>query len=917
MKKCFKYRDKEEYFNEIKILNEKIQEINEYKNENNFLIEYDKYFQEQSQSDINFRKMKNISLFNQNLTDIILNDFLTKISNDLTNFNEISIMTKKIKELSLAKNQIKEINLSKIFNLFPNLEKLDLSLNNISSILIENEKNKNSEFPPLKILDLSFNNISNLNIISKLKDILKCEKIYYYGNPILNEKEKKTKEIKNLQKNSNKKNLLFLEYINYSFTKEINDFSDLIYFRTTKKGDYYRNYKNNILFLNNKNLYSIPKLKDNDEDINYNYPEENNKNDYNIIFLNSNKIKELNNLYNLNNLYELYLQNNKIQLLSFLPLTLKKLDLSLNYISDLNEIEKNQSLEWINLDFNNIYNITSLLSLNRLKELYCSNNLIESISEDDYLKLKNLTQLEIFDFTINSITFSSEDFRMKIIFNCPNLIKLNKKIVSEKERKEANELLNGKLTIEVLEKRVKENYESTNITIDLNQLIELDLSRLNLRDEAFLFDKKKYPNLKRLNISKNYFTTLEIFGPLPELAELNLSSNFLYELFPKKYCKNFKIRFNFANLKILDLSSNKLADIIGIINFSKLKKLNLKDNYISKIDSIDKLNDLNYINISNNKLRSCEKSNLGILPSIKTILCDNNFLKSINCFEKFGSLENLSFNTNKITDLSCLDKLTQLKKLNRLSLINNPITHIENYRKIIIFYFQGLKCLDNKEIIPPEKTLFSKNTNENNKQIFMNSNSNLNMHSKKDEMVKLYDTFSQGNKYLKMKSNKNESSKNLDYSIKGNKLFAHPKSARKFVYNFDGIKSPKRSLGNFGSHLDLNIKILQSKKDKDFNRFSFLSKRRGTKKNMIPALKLSDSKKYDEIIFLNKNKYNNKYKNKMERPFSGHNRSNFIKTKPITSNRNDYFSIVMNSFGNDDFTPLVTLKNFNIKKINF
>lgn len=55
----------------------------------------------------------------------------------------------------------------------------------------------------------------------------------------------------------------------------------------------------------------------------------------------------------------------------------------------------------------------------------------------------------------------------------------------------------------------------------------------------------------------------------------------------------------------------------------------------------------------------------------------------------------------------------------------------------------------------------------------------------------------------------------------------------------------------------------------------------------------------------------------MERPFSGHNRSNFIKTKPITSNRNDYFSIVMNSFGNDDFTPLVTLKNFNIKKINF
>ena len=261
LKKCFKYRDKEEYFNEIKILNEKIEEINEYKSENNFLNKYDKYIQEQSQDDINFRKQKTINLFNLNITDIAFNEFLSNISNDLTKFKEISIMTKKIKELSLAKNQLKEINLSKIFDLFPNLEKLDLSLNNISSILIENEKNKNSEFPSLKILDLSFNNISNINIISKLKDVSKCDKIFFYGNPILNDKAKKSNEIKNMKKNINIKNLLFSEYINYSFTKEIKDFNDFIYFRTTKKGDYYRNFKNNILFLNNKNLNSIPKLK--------------------------------------------------------------------------------------------------------------------------------------------------------------------------------------------------------------------------------------------------------------------------------------------------------------------------------------------------------------------------------------------------------------------------------------------------------------------------------------------------------------------------------------------------------------------------------------------------------------------------------------------------------------------------------
>ena len=98
-------------------------------------------------------------------------------------------------------------------------------------------------------------------------------------------------------------------------------------------------------------------------------------------------------------------------------------------------------------------------------------------------------------------------------------------------------------------------------------------------------------------------------------------------------------------------------------------------------------------------MKSYDKSNLGFLPALKILLYDNNFFKSINCFEKFISLEQLSFNSNKINDMSCLDKLTQLKKLKKLYLINNPITRIENYRKLMILHFQKLKILDNKEII--------------------------------------------------------------------------------------------------------------------------------------------------------------------------------------------------------------------------
>ena len=446
LKKCFKYNDKEEYFNEIKILNEKIEEINEYKNDNKFFINYDKYIQDKTQSDINFRKIKKIKLFNQDISDIIFNNLLKKISNDITKFSEISIMSIKCQVLSLAKNQLMEINLSKIFDTFPNLIKLDLSLNHITSTsisFIEDDIN-NNKFSSLKILNISFNNINELDIINKLKNDLKCDEILFYGNPLITKNNSKEDCIYN--KNTDKKSFLFSQNLKYSFTSEINDFNNLLYFQKGTKLDSHRNYKDIILYLNNRDLTQIPNIN-----------EENNSTDYNIIYLNNNKIQEIKNLSNFNNLFELYLQNNKIRMINFLPLSLKKLDLSFNYISNLDELYKNVNLEYINLEFNNIDSISPLLGLNRLKEIYCANNLIEALTEDDYLKLKNLKFLEILDLSRNNIIFSNDNYKMKIIFNCESLVKLNKKIVNEKDRKEANDLFNNLFRIESMEKKLKTN----------------------------------------------------------------------------------------------------------------------------------------------------------------------------------------------------------------------------------------------------------------------------------------------------------------------------------------------------------------------------------------------------------------------------------------------------------------------------
>ena len=144
------------------------------------------------------------------------------------------------------------------------------------------------------------------------------------------------------------------------------------------------------------------------------------------------------------------------------------------------------------------------------------------------------------------------------------------------------------------------------------------------------------------------------------------------------------------------------------------------------------------------------------------------------------------------------------------------------------------------------------------------------------------------------------------------RLFPFYDKDKKSNYDYEIHKTPKRV--NHDSRLELNINILQSKNDKDFNRFLFLSRDSNEKKNVIPALKLSKSKKYDEIILFNK--YKNK--RKLKRPFSSTNTRNLInKTSKIIGKRNDHFSIVLNSFGNNNYTPLVTLKNFNVKKIDF
>jgi len=58
---------------------------------------------------------------------------------------------------------------------------------------------------------------------------------------------------------------------------------------------------------------------------------------------------------------------------------------------------------------------------------------------------------------------------------------------------------------------------------------------------------------------------------------------------------------------------------------------------------------------------------------------------------------------NKITELSELDKLTNLKKLERLVLTNNYVTETPNYRLYAIHKIPSLRILDFEKVQKQER----------------------------------------------------------------------------------------------------------------------------------------------------------------------------------------------------------------------
>ena len=738
LKKCYKYDSLKEFKDEIDKITQQINEVlsfnvtkTEKKKMNDILNDKDKL------SEIKF-----LNLCNNELSNSEFQEYINQLQEFIEIDSKILSFTKRLEILILSNNNIESVNLSLINELFPNLKEIDLSHNNINTIKYESKQPSNNVVK----FDISFNNINDFTyIILILKQFNSLNTFIFFGNPfdkyceenfaqnnllnhnltkemkmnIINEFDKYFKNknsIKNplsiTQNTSNIKretlNFLYI-YEQFSFCDKYKNFSENPYFREK----IYQNISLKTVNLTRKKLLSIPTIQ--------------NGRNTQVLILNLNKIQKINNLNQMPNLLELYLQNNKISKIENLPKNLLKLDLSYNELKSLDDLSKAYNLEWLNIDCNLIEKLDEVIGLSNLIEFYCSGNKINNIKE--CYKLSKLKKLEIIDLFDNDVCNNNEEIRINMINNCPNLRIFNRILIDKNEKSKTKDLFAGKLTNNILEKRLGSGNSTKNI-------IDLDLSGLKLKEQICLFSKENYPNLRTLNLSKNNFKSFNIFGMLPNLKELNLDfNNFVEAISKKDKIINGKGIMGLPNLEKLEMSNNQLINLNGIQYFKNLKTLILRDNNFSKIESLHHMNELNYLDVSHNKIDNVDKVCLGELPFLQMFICDDNIIKNINGLTKFESIKFLSCQNNKINDINCLDRLSCLKKLKEILLKGNPISKDYYYRENLIQLIPNLIKIDGRTIIEEER-----------------ENSKINLNERKSNFNNLY--FKQNNLINKVLTNK-------------------------------------------------------------------------------------------------------------------------------------------------------------------
>ena len=294
---------------------------------------------------------------------------------------------------------------------------------------------------------------------------------------------------------------------------------------------------------------------------------------------------------------------------------LKKLDLSSNQISKIENLDKISTLNSLKLSSNQISKIENLDKFPNLSSLNLSNNQIS--------KIENLDKIS----TLNSLKLSSN--QISKIENLDRISNLNSLDLSYNEISKI-ENLNNLCNLESID------------------LIQNKLKRIENLD--------KVPNLNSLKLSNNQISKIENLDKTPNLNSLDLSYNEISKI------ENLNNLYNLESIDLIENKLKKIENLENLENLNKLNHLNLAVNQISKIENLENLKNLEFINFYKNQIVKIE--NLNKLKEIKFLSFDDNQISKIENLSSLLNLTSLWFSNNKISKIENLNGLNALKKIN-------------------------------------------------------------------------------------------------------------------------------------------------------------------------------------------------------------------------------------------------------------
>jgi len=239
------------------------------------------------------------------------------------------------------------------------------------------------------------------------------------------------------------------------------------------------------------------------------------------------------------------------------------------------------------------------------------------------------------------------------------------------------------------------------------------------------------------------------------------------------------------------------------------RKLTL--DFIKTKTNNSKCNQIKSLNLWGNELEDI--SILSNLPSLEIASLSVNKIKSLEVFKGLKNLKELYLRKNIIEDIKEIENLKNLENLKILSLVDNPVVSLPNYRKKVLEILPNLIKLDD---------ILVKNENSNNiKSKNSNDKITVNKNKKEEEKENLNEDNSKKND--KEKKNKEEISNNNNNNKNENKNISI-RTKKGSIGGFKKYSSSKKEMDNMNNNLGEKNLLQSMNFQNEFNRSHYRKK---------------------------------------------------------------------------------------------